>query len=126
MKKIKELLEKIKNTQDFDKIKFIILYGSVAEGKERTDSDIDICVYYDGKDEEAFNFRFRILSEFDEKYDIKIFQHLPLYVKIEVLKGKVIYCKDKKFLYEIAMQTIREFDEFKHRFYDYIGLETIK
>ena len=82
--------------------------------------------YYDGDREEAARFRFAALSELaDDRYDIQIFSFLPLYVRTEVLRGKVIYCPDERFLYDVAYQTIREFDDFKHRLYDYIGKEAM-
>lgn len=110
-----------------DKVKFIILYGSAAEHKMREGSDIDICVYYDAEQEKAFDFRLRVLSElFDDIYDIKVFQQLPMYLQVEVLKGKVLYCDDERFLYDKAYETIKEFDAFKHRYYDYIGAETMR
>jgi len=37
----------------------------------------------------------------------------------------MIYCKDKRFLYEVAIETIRDFEAFKPRFYDYIGERAI-
>ncbi len=91
----------------------------------RDGSDIDICVYYDDEDD-ASDFRLKVLSElFDDEYDIKIFQQMPLYLRIEVLKGTVLYCDDKTFLLDKAYETIKEFDAFKHRFYDYIGLQSM-
>lgn len=68
-----------------------------------------------------------MLSElFDDRYDIQIFGNLPLYVRMEVLRGgRVIYCPDERFLYDMALETIREFDAFKHRLYDYIGTQAI-
>lgn len=120
--KIEEVIEKIKNLKGFEKVKFIILYGSAVEGQVKEGSDIDICIYYDGSLEEASEFRLKVLSElFDDLYDVQIFQQLPLYVRVEVLKGKVVYCKDRNFLYKVAMKTIKDFEEFKYRFYDYIG-----
>lgn len=47
-------------------------------------------------------------------------------MRIGVLKGKMIYCKDKRFLCEAAIETIKDFEEFKHIFYDYIGEQAIK
>lgn len=102
------------------KIKLIILYGSFAEGKQTLLSDIDLAVYYDGTKEERFKFRMKILGNVNDKFDIQTFQNLPLYVKKEVLKGKVIYCKESRFIYELERSTSKEFDDFKHRFYDYI------
>ena len=85
-------LEKIKNIDGFKKVKFIILYGSAAEDRMIEGSDVDLCIYYDGTSEEASRFRFKVLSElFDDRYDVHIFQQLPVYVRVEVLKGKIIY-----------------------------------
>ncbi|MBN1324341.1 MAG: nucleotidyltransferase domain-containing protein [Methanotrichaceae archaeon] len=109
-----------------EKVKFVILYGSTSREEARPDSDIDICVYYDDL-EGAMDFRLQVMSElFEEIYDIRIFQHLPLPLKIEVLKGKVLFCPDLPFLYDLAYQTVKEFDSFKHRYYDYIGIEAIR
>ena len=117
-------LERMRTIEGFEKIRFIILYGPVAEGRARENSDIDLCIYYDGDREEAARFRFAVLSELtDDRYDIQIFSHLPLYLRTEVLRGKVVYCPDERFLYDVAYRTIREFDDFKHRLYDYIGKE---
>jgi len=119
-------LEKIKIMEGFEKVKFIILYGSAAEGRMIEGSDIDISIYYDGDPEEESRFRFEVLSElFDDAYDVQMFQQLPLYVRVEILKGKMIYCGDKKFLYEVAVETLKDFEAFKHRFYDYIGERAI-
>jgi len=120
--KIEKAIEKIKNVEGFEKVKFIIFYGSAAEGQMTVGSDIDLCIYHDGSPDESSKFRFKVLSElFDETFDVQIFQQLPIYVRVEVLKGKIIYCKDKQFLYETAIETIKDFEAFKHRFYDYIG-----
>ena len=62
----------------------------------------------------------KLLGEVTDRFDIQIFQDLPLYVKNEVVKGKVVYCADQQFLYEMNRETYRDFDQFKYRFYDYI------
>jgi len=72
-----------------DEVRFIILYGSTCEGRMKEDSDIDISVYYD--DADTSEFRLKVLSDlFDDVYDIKIFQQLPLPIRMQVLKGKVL------------------------------------
>ena len=71
-------LEKLRTIEGFDKVRFIILYGSVAEGRAKKTSDIDLCIYYDGTRDEGQLFRFTALSElFDDRYDIQIFGNLP-------------------------------------------------
>ncbi|MHC1595220.1 MAG: nucleotidyltransferase domain-containing protein [Methanotrichaceae archaeon] len=124
--RIKRAIEKIKGMKRFENVKFIILYGSASSGQMRKDSDIDLCIYYNGSAEESSRFRFKVLSElFDDTYDIQIFQLLPLYLRREVLMGEVLYCEDKQFLYETAIDTIKDFEAFKYRFYDYIGEKAI-
>jgi hypothetical protein len=118
---VTEQVEKIKDMEGFEKVKFIILYGSAVEDRMTEDSDIDLCIYYEDEPEELSKFRFKVLSELFGVCDVQIFQQLPIYVKVEVLKGKVVYCRDKRFLYETAIKTIKDFEAFKHRFYDYIG-----
>jgi len=112
----------IRSMKEFTKIEFIILYGSVAQEREMKSSDIDLCVYYKTeKEKELSRFRLKLLSELcSDDYDVQIFQQLPLYVRKEVLKGKVLYARDTKFLYNVAIETIRDFEFFKPRFYDYI------
>jgi predicted nucleotidyltransferase len=117
--RIKFTVEKIKKLGG-GKVKFIILYGSFSEEKQTPLSDIDLAVYYNDSKEKRFRFRMKILGNVTEKFDIQIFQDLPLYVKNEVLKGKVLYCSDHKLLYEIDRRTYQDFDQFKCRFYDYI------
>ena len=107
-----------------DKVRFITLYGSACEGRMKEDSDIDISVYYD--DADASEFRLKVLSElFDDVYDIKIFQQLPLPIRMQVLKGKVLYEDDTTFMYDKAYETIKEFESFKRGYYDYLGIEPI-
>jgi len=102
------------------KIKFIILYGSYANENQNPSSDIDLAVYYDGSKEERFKFRMKILGHVDDIFDIQIFQDLPLYVKNEVLKGKILYGGESRLIYELERRTYQDFDDFKNRFYDYI------
>ncbi len=125
IERAKTAIEILRSLDGFDKIRFIILFGSAARGQERPASDVDLCIYFEGSNEEASLFRFRALSELPGLFDVRIFQQLPLYIRVEVLQGIVMYAPDKRFLYDVAWDTIKEFNSFKHRFYDYIGEESI-
>ena len=103
--------------KDFHRVKFVILFGSQANGKANKMSDYDFAIYYDGDD--RYDFLKRI--NFNEKFDAKVFQDLPLFIQKEVLKGKVIYAKDLAFVYDIAYETIKRFEDFKKYYYDYIN-----
>jgi hypothetical protein len=119
-------VERLKNIKGFEKVRFIMLYGSSVEGIPREESDIDLCIDIGADtDYERSSFRLKVLSELPDLFDVQIFAQLPLYVKKEVIKGKVIFCQDEEYLYETAISVIKEFEDFKYRFYDYIGERAI-
>lgn len=61
----------------------------------------------------------------DEKIRFKIFQQLPLPLRMEVLKGRVLYEDETPFMYDKAYETVKEFESFKPRYYDYMGIEPL-
>ncbi|WAI01824.1 type VII toxin-antitoxin system MntA family adenylyltransferase antitoxin [Methanogenium organophilum] len=123
---IRHALRELRTLAGFENVRFIILFGSVAEGRATETSDIDLCIYYAGTPEEGQQFRFAAQTLLcDDRYDVQIFANLPLYVQKEVLRGRVLYCPDERFLYDIALETIREYDDFRHRLDDYLGVRAI-
>ncbi|MBU1136498.1 MAG: nucleotidyltransferase domain-containing protein [Nanoarchaeota archaeon] len=118
--KVKLFLKKLREMPDFHKVKFVFLFGSYILKKENRFSDIDFAIYYEGDSKQRFNFRIKLGAKLPDNFDIQIFQDLPLYVRMEILKGKLIYVKDLDFVYEKAYETIREFEDFKKYYYDYI------
>src|SRR5659263_133606 len=110
---ISEVISKIK---DFggDRIKFIVLYGSAAKRQSTNLSDIDIAVFHSGDKRERFQLRMKILGRISNKFDIQIYQDLPLYIQNEILSsGEVLYFSDYKEIFNTFMKTIREFEDFK-------------
>jgi predicted nucleotidyltransferase len=124
--KINLFMKKLKEMPDFNKVEFVFLFGSVAEKKDNKLSDIDFAVFHSGDSKERFRFRIKLLTKLPEKYDVQIFQDLPLYVRINVLKGKIIYAKNESFVYEKAYDTIKKFDDYKKYYYDYINTRKIR
>lgn len=123
-KNINLFINKLKKIFGFSKVKFVILYGSRAIGNFRKDSDYDFAVYFEGDGRQRFDFL--VKANFDDRFDVKIFQDLPLYVQKEVFKGRVVYCKDLTFVYDVAYQTIKDFEMFKKYYYDYIATRRLK
>lgn len=117
---IKNAVKKIRALDRKNQVQFIILYGSLVEGKHDKLSDIDFAVGYNGDRKQRFDFRIRALAELGDKFDVQIYQDLPLYVKEEVLKGKVFYARDMKLLNEVALKTIQDLGFYKPRFLDYV------
>jgi len=123
-----EILKRLQELPHFDKLRFVYLYGSTVTGKQSKRSDIDIALYYDITDKfELHDLLFFISGSFPDKYDIHMFQLLPLYVKIEVFKGELLYTDDRGFVHDIAWKTIKEYNDFEPRYkyilYGKLGLE---
>lgn len=113
----KELLQLDQQKQ----IKFIVLFGSVAEGRANKLSDIDLAVYYGGTPDERFQFRKKALGLLPKRIDLHIFQDLPLAVRKEVLRGKLLYYQDFQFVFDEYMKVIREYDSFEKYQNEYVA-----
>jgi len=104
------------------KVRFVFLFGSRAEGVSRNCSDYDIAVYYDAQEDERYLFLKKVLSIVDLSFDVHTFQDMPLVLKSKVLRdGKILYCDDYEFLFRIANNVRREYEDFKHRLRLIIG-----
>jgi len=123
--KVELFLERIKKLDTFGRVKFVFLFGSYSEGKESKLSDIDFAVYYEDRKEERLHFRKKLLSVLSDNFDVQIFQDLPLFIRIQVLKGRLIYFKDRLFVYDMAYETIKKFEDFKKYYQDYINKTNI-
>jgi hypothetical protein len=65
--------------------------------------------------------RLEYLEATPTSFDVQVYQRLPLYVRRRVLaEGKVLYCRDEDALYDLARQTIREFEDFRPRYECYL------
>jgi len=110
---MKNILENLKEKVEKEKeIVGVAIFGSSLKGKGR---DIDICLFLDKKYKniEMSKKRLEFLKDFSE-LDIQIFQQLPIYIRMRIIKeGKIILCKDEDFLYELAINTIKEFGLYK-------------
>jgi len=55
----------------------------------------------------------------NDSADVQVFQGLPLPIRSKVLKeGKIILVKDEPALYELAFDTVNEFEDFKKHYED--------
>jgi len=85
---------------EIDEILATLLFGSKARGKTLT-RDTDLCaIAPESKDRAALLLK--IFSKVHKpEYDIWIFEELPLYMKVEIIRDhKVIFCRDYIKLYE--------------------------
>ena len=116
MQHLDSLLEKVKRDDD---VLAVLLFGSSVRMEDLASSDVDICLLLRQK-----KFTPLFLSQKKMEYlqrfnfDIHIFQQLPIYIRVRVLReGKILYCRDEDELYTKAFRTIEEFDHFRP-FYD--------
>ncbi len=79
-----------------DKAFAIILFGSFARGEQTERSDVDVCIVAKERKKIKEIWNEILESGLTARYDVKIFELLPLKMKIEVIKdGKVIWCRNK-------------------------------
>lgn len=114
---IEKIKQKLLDLDKKKKIKFIVLFGSYASGKQGPFSDIDIAVYYDAPEKERF--KFLISADLPDNVDLKIFQDLPILIQKEVILGKVIYYKDYDLTFNEFMKVIKEFSTFEKYYNEY-------
>ncbi len=118
-KEIDRLLERAR--QD-DQVLAAMLFGSRARHEQMEVSDVDICLVLAQREYNALELSRKKLEYLTvSDLDIHVYQQLPLYVRVRVLKeGKVLYCRNEDQLYAIAFKTIEEFADFEHIYREYL------
>lgn len=105
---MEEIEKIISGLRKLSSVKAAILFGSHAKGRQRKDSDIDICVITEPANDKPLEFS-------SEKYDISLFHSLPLMVRYHVFRdGKVLFNKDDRLLTKLKFWTITNYLDEKH------------
>ncbi|MCD6513680.1 MAG: nucleotidyltransferase domain-containing protein [Candidatus Odinarchaeota archaeon] len=118
-KEARHLLKKLDVLKKDDDILAITLFGSFARNEPY--SDIDVCIVLNRKltNLEMSKKRLKYQTLVGEPFDIQIFQQLPSYIRMRILKEGVLYfCRDLDKLYDVAYRTIKDFVYFE-RYYRY-------
>ncbi len=95
---VEALLAHLKKEFEFigNEVEGILLYGSHAKGIANKRSDIDICLIKPKK-RDALT---RIFAKFGDTYDVKIFEDLPLYIKMGIIENyRVIHGNEPEISY---------------------------
>lgn len=98
----------------------VLVYGSYAKDELTSRSDIDICIVI-GKPSTSKEIR-KILSKVwrhvninKRNYDVKVFEELPMRVKIEVIEEGKISIGKRPDLYEYFYKFRKIWNDQKHR-----------
>jgi predicted nucleotidyltransferase len=114
----------IKVHQDAE-ILAVLNFGSASRQEQTPLSDTDICLILVPRSEpidpQTLTIkRLEYLKDFS--FDVQIFQQLPLYIRKRVLKeGRILFVRDESQLYELAFRTVKNFEDFRHIYYDYLA-----
>ncbi len=117
-KVIKGIIEKAKKDP---LVLAIALFGSYARGEPYR--DIDICIFLMPAKFTALELSEKKLeyTTANEKYDVQIFQQLPLYIRKRILKeGKILYCRNEDQLYDTYFGTLRDYVHFEPIYHGYL------
>lgn len=113
--KIREIKKRVKKIFDLQEVHSILVFGSLTKGEISERSDIDICVIApNAKNKERLANK--IAGMLPKNYDVCLFELLPLYMKIEIIKNHIIlYTKDKLELYEYFYHYRKLWKDQEHR-----------
>jgi len=94
----------------------VLLYGSQATGEAGPRSDIDLCIVAPTISDQSSLWRRFVSHLKDSRYDVRIFELMPLFLKAAVIEqGVVVYCEDEPGLYEYFYPFRRDWQDQKHR-----------
>jgi hypothetical protein len=117
-KVLKRIKEKARKDKD---VLGVMVFGSYARNEKF--SDIDVCIILKPAKYEPLLLskkRLEYSTAFPD-IDIQIYQQLPLYIKIRVLKeGKIILIKNEDLLYDLAFSTIKDFEYYRPTYLSYL------
>ena len=103
-REIERIKKNVKKIFEDQAVHSVILFGSHAIGEGTKRSDIDICIVAPKLREsrkEAFKKLLELGAKLPQRYDLHIFELLPLHMKIEVIrKGIILWTRNKLDLHE--------------------------
>ena len=117
-KTVKKIVDQAKKDKN---VLAVSLFGSYARGEAHR--DIDICIFLKPKRAGAIDVTKLRLEyiPFSEKYDVQVFQQLPIYIRVRILKDmEVLYCSDEDVLYDVCFATLREYSHFQPIYKTYL------
>ena len=94
----------------------VVIYGSRVEGGMRPKSDIDVAIIsHETEKEQNIELQKDLLGEFPLKYDIRIFELLPIYIQISIIENYQVIFGDPLEISEYFYSFRKKWDDCKHR-----------
>lgn len=109
------MVEKSSVARDFrflkDRVLAVLIFGSSVKEEG---GDIDVCIVARDDPKKVLK---EVFSKADaSKYDVWVFEELPLYMKMEVIENhEIVLCKDELELYEYFYQFKKLWKDQKRR-----------
>jgi len=106
----------------YPQVKFGYLFGSVAEGLEREDSDVDVAVYFSEELDKAevFELSLRIGEELESalkrRVDLIALNHAHPSIAFRAIKGEVVFERDPVERALVASRIMSRYYDFRHFF----------
>lgn len=110
-------LKRLKNTlETISSIDFALIFGSSKAGEVKTNSDVDIGIYFNSPAVLYFDEMSRILTVLEEKFpgitfDIIRLNTAGIIVQMEALKGNAVFVRDIDKYAEFYSITSREYED---------------
>ncbi|KXA95989.1 hypothetical protein AKJ39_05220 [candidate division MSBL1 archaeon SCGC-AAA259J03] len=118
--------------EEDDRVLAVLLFGSVARREDHSKSDIDVALvvpgashfYYDCrgisdmevKKEDVLMKVYREVDPDSGKFDVHIFEELPIHIQMNVIKDhRIIYTSDRYGMYEYFYNYRKLWEDQRHR-----------
>jgi len=98
-----------------DRVLAVLLFGSQANQQEHPRSDADLCIV-DPDIPTVLNEVFRRVDVAGKDYDVYLFEELPLYMQVEVIRNHVVvFSRNIYSLYEYFYPYLKRWKDQEHR-----------
>lgn len=96
----------------------VLAFGSQIEGRAHVFSDVDICIVMPKTSEKTRRETLlKVSGTLPEKYDVKMFEELPLMLKGEVIKSnKALFIRNEDELGEYLWNEKKIYDDYQHQY----------
>jgi predicted nucleotidyltransferase len=107
------MLSDLKKDFEFirDEVEGVLLFGSAVKGELTTRSDIDIALVRPS----TRSVLFRVFERVGGKYDIKIFEDLPLHIKMDIINNHQVIIGDEVELSYYFYRFRRDWKDMEYR-----------